>query len=64
MIIDNCRIQRWLTNSTAGDTVAGGACGSNTNQIGLPEFVLFDEDYNLIVSDRTKNRILVYNFAN
>lgn len=57
-ILGNNRIQRWFAGASSADTVAGGTqAGTGPNQLNFPEVVTFDENHNLIVSDRGNNRI-------
>lgn len=64
VVLDNCRIQRWAVNSTTGETIVGGTCGTNVDQLASAEFIFLDEDYNLIVVDRNNNRVAMFGLVN
>lgn len=63
LISENNRIQRWLPNANIGSTIAGGTSGVAANQLDSPEFIFFDENFNLCVVDGYNNRVQSFNFT-
>ena len=63
-LLGNNRIQRWLPGATSGDTIFGtGVSGAASNQLSYPEQLLFDKNYNLLVVDRSNNRVQLINLT-
>ncbi|CAF1184234.1 unnamed protein product [Adineta ricciae] len=57
----NQRIQRWLYNSSIGETIAGGlGTGDKLTQFDQPDDIAFDNDGNLYVCDRFNERVMMF----
>jgi hypothetical protein len=57
-------VQRWLAGASTGDTILGtGTAGAAANQLSFPEAILFDQHYNIMITDRLNNRIQFFNLT-
>ena len=59
----NQRLQRWLTNATAGTTVAGdssGVAGAALNYLDYPSDLAVDSNDSLYIVDGANNRVVYW----